>query len=220
MLDVSDRGPAEAETVNGFDDDDGCPDEAPIDDTDGDGFKDDIDRCPYDAEDLDGFQDSDGCPEADNDNDGVPDEQDQCPDLREIINGVEDDDGCPDEGRVVVEKAQIRILEKIYFDFGKATIQARSDSLIAEIGAVIVANPDLRRIRIEGHTDSVGSDIANLKLSQARADAVKAALVAKGVSASVLDAVGFGEMRPVASNETDDGRAKNRRVEFIIVERD
>ncbi len=220
VADVDDRCPDEAETMNGFDDDDGCPDEAPIDDTDGDGFKDDIDRCPYDAEDLDGFQDSDGCPEEDNDNDGVPDDRDQCPELREIINGVEDDDGCPDEGRVVVEKAQIRILEKIYFDFGKATIQARSDSLIAEIGAVIVANPDLRKIRIEGHTDSVGSDIANLKLSQARADAVKAALASKGVSTSVLDAVGFGEMRPVASNETDDGRAKNRRVEFIIVERD
>lgn len=219
VADVDDRCPDEAETVNDYMDDDGCPDDKPIDDTDGDGYKDDIDRCPYDAEDFDDFEDEDGCPEKDNDNDGVLDEDDQCPLVREIINGVEDTDGCPDEGRVVVDKSSIKITERIYFDFGKATIQARSTSLIDEIAAVIKGNPDLKKIRVEGHTDNVGSDVANLKLSQGRADAVKAALIQRGIEASRLDAVGFGEMRPIDSNDNEQGRQNNRRVEFIIVER-
>ncbi len=220
IADVDDRCPDEAETINDFDDEDGCPDDKPIDDTDGDGYKDDIDRCPYDAEDLDGFEDEDGCPEKDNDNDGVLDVDDECPLVREIVNGVDDDDGCPDEGRVVVDKGSIKITERIYFDFGKASIQTRSESLIDEIAAVITGNPDLKKIRVEGHTDNVGSDVNNLKLSQGRADAVKAALAARGVEASRLDAVGFGEMRPIESNDTEEGRQNNRRVEFIIVDRD
>ena len=218
--DASDRCPNEAETVNDFQDDDGCPDDKPINDTDGDGYMDDIDRCPYDAEDIDGFQDADGCPDPDNDNDGIPDTEDRCPDVREVMNGVDDDDGCPDEGRVVVEKESIRINDVIYFDFGKASIQPRSYSLLDEIGAVVKDHTELRKIRIEGHTDSVGDDISNLKLSQARADAVKAALIQRGIEANRLDAAGFGEMRPIASNDDEEGRSKNRRVEFIIVERD
>ena len=217
--DINDRCPDEAETVNDYMDDDGCPDDKPIDDTDGDGYKDDIDRCPYDAEDFDQFEDEDGCPEKDNDNDGILDEDDQCPLVREIINGVEDSDGCPDEGRVVVDKSSIKIADRIYFDFGKTSIQAVSTSLIDEIAAVIVGNPDLKKIRVEGHTDNVGSDVNNLKLSQGRADSVKAALIARGVDASRLDAVGFGEMRPIDSNDNEEGRQNNRRVEFIIVER-
>lgn len=219
VLDVADRCPNEAENANGYMDEDGCPDEAPLTDTDGDGYNDDVDRCPYDAEDLDGFQDEDGCPDADNDNDGVADADDQCPDQREVFNGVDDDDGCPDEGRVVIDKESIKIMDKIYFDTGKATIQAKSGSLLDEIAAVIKGNPDLLKIRIEGHTDSVGSDITNLRLSQARADSVKAALSQRGVEAGRLDAAGFGEMRPIAGNDNEKGRAQNRRVEFIIVDR-
>ena len=97
-------------------------------------------------------------------------------------------------------------------------IQERSFSLIDEIAETVAANPQLKKIRIEGHTDAVGSDVANLKLSQARADSVVDAISARGVEASRLDAVGFGEMRPLETNDTDDGRAANRRVEFIIVD--
>ena len=220
ILDVADRCPNDPETANGYMDDDGCPDEAPIDDTDGDGYRDDVDRCPYDAEDFDQFQDEDGCPDLDNDNDGISDKDDQCPTVREVFNGVEDEDGCPDEGRVVVESGSIRILEKIYFEFGKATIQERSSSLIEEIAATIDSHPELLKIRVEGHTDSVGGDMNNLRLSQSRADAVVEALVQRGIDRSRLDGVGFGEMRPIGTNDTEEGRAENRRVEFIIVDRE
>jgi outer membrane protein OmpA-like peptidoglycan-associated protein len=218
--DASDRCPNEAENYNGHSDEDGCPDDKPIDDTDGDGYKDDVDRCPYDAEDFDKFQDEDGCPETDNDNDGVLDADDQCPNSREIINGVEDDDGCPDEGRVIVDSQSIRITETIFFDTGKATIQSRSSSLVDEIAQVLLSHAEIKRVRIEGHTDSTGGDSANLKLSAARADAVRSALITRKVDASRLDARGFGEMYPIATNDNETGRAKNRRVEFIIVERD
>ena len=220
ILDVADRCPDEAETNNGYMDEDGCPDEKPVEDTDGDGYKNDVDHCPYDAEDFDSFQDEDGCPETDNDNDGVVDHMDQCPLDREVYNGIEDEDGCPDEGRVVVEKDFIKIRDRIYFEFAKARIQERSQSLLDEIAATIAAHPEILVIRIEGHTDDVGADVTNLKLSQSRADAVMKALVFRGIAENRLDAVGFGEMRPISSNANDDGRAENRRVEFIIVDRE
>ena len=220
ILDVADRCVNDPENANGYQDDDGCPDEPPKEDTDGDGYKDDIDRCPYDAEDFDGFQDEDGCPELDNDSDGINDSVDQCPLDREIINGIDDTDGCPDEGRVVVEAERIQILDKIYFDTGKATIKSVSFSLLDEIAAVIQANPQIKRIRIEGHTDSDGGDVYNLKLSQSRAESVRTALVERGVSTDRMLPVGFGEQQPVTENDTEDGKARNRRVEFIILERE
>ena len=198
------RCPANPETVNGYQDEDGCPDEKPVDDTDGDGYKDDVDRCPYDAEDFDNYEDADGCPEPDNDTDGILDVDDACPLEREIYNGVDDEDGCPDEGRVVVESSQIKILEKIYFDFNQATIQTRSFSLLDEIAATIVAHPSLLKIRVEGHTDNVGGDETNRNLSQERALAVMNYLIASGVEANRLDARGFGEDYPIDSNETDE----------------
>lgn len=92
--DAEDKCPDAAEDVDGFQDDDGCPDP----DNDGDGIGDADDRCPNEAEDRDDRDDADGCPDPDDDRDGVPDEADRCPDARETINGVEDDDGCPDRG--------------------------------------------------------------------------------------------------------------------------
>jgi outer membrane protein OmpA-like peptidoglycan-associated protein len=243
VSDGRDKCPNDPEDIDNFQDEDGCPDA----DNDADGREDAIDKCPNDPEDDDGFMDNDGCPEPDNDKDGVLDADDQCPneagspdmagcpnrdtdgdgigdDLdrcpydAEDVDGDRDEDGCPDEGRVQVEKGFIRINDLIYFDFNKFTIQERSNSLIDEIAMVIQANPQLLRIRIEGHTDDVGSDIANLKLSQGRAESVKAALVARGVDAGRLDAAGFGEMRPKVPNDTEANRAENRRVEFIIVD--
>jgi outer membrane protein OmpA-like peptidoglycan-associated protein len=192
ILDVSDRCPNEPESNNGYQDEDGCPDTVPVLDTDGDGYNDDVDRCPYDAEDFDGVEDEDGCPDKD-----------------VVI-----------EKRVVIEKNFIKITEKIYFEFGKADIQERSFSLVDEIAEIVLENPQLKKIRIEGHTDDVGSDVANLRLSQARADSVVRAISDRGVKSYRLDAVGFGEMRPIDANETDDGRAANRRVEFIIVDQE
>jgi outer membrane protein OmpA-like peptidoglycan-associated protein len=217
ILDVADRCPDEAETENGYQDEDGCPDEAPAADTDGDGYDDDVDRCPYDAEDFDNFEDEDGCPEADNDGDGLEDIVDQCPMVREVYNGVDDTDGCPDEGRVVIENNFIRILDKIYFEFGRAEIQEVSFSLLDELAATILANPQILKIRVEGHTDNVGDELYNLKLSQSRARAVVDALVSRDIAEARLTSAGFGEQQPIVDNDTEESRARNRRVEFIIV---
>jgi outer membrane protein OmpA-like peptidoglycan-associated protein len=218
--DMNDHCPLDPESMNGHADLDGCPDEAPTGNSDGDAFMDDVDRCPYDAEDVDGYADDDGCPDPDNDNDGILDTLDRCPNQREIFNGVDDEDGCPEDQRVVVEKDKIRITEVIYFDTGKATIQSRSHSLLDEIAATIQANPNIKKIRIEGHTDAQGNDSANLKLSQARAESVRVYLIRKGVAAERLDARGFGESYPIASNDTEAGRSQNRRVEFMITDKD
>ncbi len=221
ILDRKDACPNIAETVNGFDDTDGCPDEKPYSDRDGDGVEDEVDNCPDDPEDVDTWQDTDGCPDPDNDQDGIFDTMDQCPFDPETANGYLDEDGCPDDApaRVVVERNRIRIDDRIYFEVDKAVIQPLSFELLNEIVAAIAENPDVTRIRVEGHTDSDGPDGYNQRLSQARAEAVVAFLVAAGIEASRLESVGVGEASPIDTNKTPEGRQRNRRVEFDIVER-
>ncbi len=221
LTDDVDRCPDDAEDLDEFQDSDGCPDV----DNDKDNIMDVADRCPNQPETANGYKDEDGCPDDapvdDTDGDGYKDDVDRCPYDAEDFDGVEDEDGCPDEERrVIVENDFIRITERIYFDTGKTTIQDRSMSLIEEIAKTIVDNPHLKKIRVEGHTDSVGSETGNLKLSQGRANAVSDALSSRGVEKSRLDAVGFGEIRPIETNDTDEGRQANRRVEFIIVEQE
>jgi len=196
---------------------DGCPDN----DLDGDQIPNDRDKCPEDPEDYDGFEDSDGCPDIDNDGDGILDSADSCPDSPETFNGIVDDDGCPElEGqRVIVTKKKIEILEKVYFATGKATILPKSFPVLDEVAEAMRRNPDIRKLRIEGHTDSVGSAKYNLRLSQQRAEAVQTYLSDKGVNASRVVAVGYGEDKPIDSNDTAEGRGRNRRVEFVILER-
>ncbi len=117
---------------------------------------------------------------------------------------------------VKVAEGAIEIGENVYFDSGAATIQERSNPLLDEIARVLGEHPELLRISIEGHTDASGNASDNLKLSQERAQAVMDYLVAKGVEAKRLRAKGFGQSKPIADNETDEGKAANRRVEFII----
>jgi outer membrane protein OmpA-like peptidoglycan-associated protein len=219
-LDAEDKCPNEPENYNQWEDADGCPDTIP--DTDGDGLLDPQDKCPHDAEDKDGFEDADGCPDLDNDKDGIPDTADKCPMDPETINGFEDEDGCPDQGptRVRVTREKIEILDKVYFETNKAIIKPISYSLLDQVALVIKAHPYIKKIRVEGHTDSVGNDAYNLKLSQARAESVQAYLINKGVDASRLEATGYGETKPVDTNNTAEGRANNRRVEFTILEQE
>lgn len=210
------------------DEDDACPEQAgpianmgcPWGDTDGDGLLDNVDRCPKEKEDLDGFEDDDGCPDLDNDKDGVPDDKDKCPDEPETINGYKDEDGCPDKGKVVVivRKEKIEILEKVYFATGKAIIMRQSFSLLNQVAQVIRAHEDIKKIQVEGHTDSQGGDKPNQRLSQRRADAVRLYLIGRGVRPERLVALGYGEEKPIASNNTAAGREQNRRVEFVILE--
>lgn len=123
--------------------------------------------------------------------------------------------------RVVVEENRIVINEKIEFDFNKATIRAESDNLMAEIIAVIKEHPHIKKIAIEGHTSSEGSDKYNMKLSDKRAKAVMDYLVTKGgLDKAMFTAKGFGESKPISDESTEDGKEKNRRVEFNITEQD
>ncbi len=219
LLDPDDKCPNEPENRNNYQDSDGCPDEIP--DTDGDGLLDPDDKCPQNPEDKDGFQDEDGCPDPDNDADGILDVNDKCPIDPETVNGYEDGDGCPDERPtpqlVVVTKEKIEILQKVFFFTNKSTIKRESYPVLDQVAEVMIGNPAIARVRVEGHTDSRGRDAYNMKLSQGRADSVKAYLVKKGVDPARLDAVGYGETLPIADNNTTEGRAENRRVEFTIL---
>jgi OOP family OmpA-OmpF porin len=187
-------------------------------DGDHDGVPDAEDRCPNEAEDRDRVQDRDGCPEDDGDSDGIPDEEDRCPSQKETINGFEDEDGCPDEGpaKVIVEKGQIRILETVKFKTGSAELEPESYSILNQVALTMKANRQIKRVRVEGHTDETGTRDRNMKLSQERADSVRDYLVKRGVKSDRLSAQGFGPDRPLSKGNDPDALAKNRRVEFIV----
>ena len=183
-------------------------------DSDGDGIVDKDDAAPEEPEDEDGFQDGDGSPEADNDGDGIPDEEDECPELA----GERDREGCPARTYVRIEEGQVYIFGKVRFRIGSDEIDERSEPLLDQVAQALHANPQVRKVRIEGHTDNVGDKKLNQKLSQDRAAAVRKALIARGIDAGRLDARGYGDAKPTAPNRTKAGRTKNRRVEFIIEE--
>lgn len=126
----------------------------------------------------------------------------------------------PQPKRVEVTADKIVINEKIQFDVDKTTIKPESNGLLDEITAVIKDNPQIKKIAIEGHTDGDGSDKYNLKLSDGRAKAVMEYLTSHGVEAGRLSAKGYGESKPIGSNETPEGKEANRRVEFLITEQD
>lgn len=213
---VRDRCPEDAEDYDGVKDEDGCPEL----DNDGDGLADDKDACRNDAEDVDAYRDEDGCPDPDNDLDGIADASDRCPLQKEIINGVDDDDGCPDEGRqlIYVGAKNIAITDKLFFANDRAEILPRSEELLAQLATTLIRMPWLKKVRIEGHTDDQGTSEKNIDLSQRRAESVRTALVARGVAAERFEAKGYGEEHPIDTNRTLEGRANNRRVEFVIVE--
>jgi OOP family OmpA-OmpF porin len=147
-------------------------------------------------------------PNPDLDGDGVPNERDKCPNTRP--GAVVDLDGC--EVEAVIE------LEGVYFDFDKATIKPEGMAVLDQAAALLQKHERVV-VEVAGHTDSVGSDAYNQGLSERRANAVKDYLTSKGVTATRLTARGYGEAQPVASNDTDEGRAENRRVELIVLDR-
>ena len=122
--------------------------------------------------------------------------------------------------RVEVRDNKIEIHEKIQFDFDKATIKPASFDLMNEIASVIAKNPQIKRLRIEGHASSEGDAKHNKTLSDGRAHAVMKYLTDHGIPPLELVAAGYGSDRPIADNTTEDGREKNRRVEFVILEQD
>ncbi len=147
-------------------------------------------------------------PNPDLDGDGVLNERDKCPNTRP--GAVVDLDGC--EVEAVIE------LEGVNFDFDKATLKPETKVILNE-AAALLSKHERVVVEVAGHTDSRGTEKYNQGLSERRANAVKDYLTGKGVKASRLTARGYGESRPVASNDTDEGRAENRRVELILLDR-
>jgi len=194
------------------DKDDACPDTAGLaafqgcPDTDGDGLADKDDKCPTVA----GPKSNGGCPVLDADKDGVPDLEDDCP----TVAGPASNKGCPEVTPEVIESLKIQA-RSVFFNTGKSTFKVGDAATIASLDAMreILRNYPNAKFSIEGHTDSDGSNALNQKLSEDRANAVRNALIEKGVKADNLTAVGFGESKPVSTNKTKTGKAQNRRTE-------
>ncbi|MCA9543401.1 MAG: OmpA family protein, partial [Myxococcales bacterium] len=216
LLDEVDKCPDDPEDKDGFQDEDGCPDP----DNDQDQILDVDDKCPLEPEDKDGFQDVDGCPDPDNDGDKILDVNDRCPMDPETVNGMDDEDGCPDNQRIIVTCDRLEIDGKIFFATAKAEIRPQSFELLDDIAKTLREHPDIKRVRIEGHTDSRGSADYNRELSASRAASVLTFLQEKGVGGERMTSEGFGEDQPIAGNDTPEGMARNRRVEFVILERE
>jgi OmpA-OmpF porin, OOP family len=179
-------------------------------DDDGDGVPNAKDRCPKEP----GPAELDGCP--DRDGDGIPDWEDKCPDEP----GPAENAGCPlpdSEPLVELQSKRLSLSDSIHFDTGRDTIKPESFRVLDQVAALINQHAELKRIRVEGHTDNVGSAAYNKDLSGRRATSVMRHLVARGVASARLEAAGYGFDKPIASNETALGRARNRRVEFTIV---
>ena len=233
IVDDKDKCPNEAEDKDNFQDEDGCPDP----DNDGDNISDTLDRCPTEAEDMDGFEDDDGCPDADNDVDKICDPWvsekglhpkyaeickgiDKCPTEPETRNSFEDDDGCPDQA-VKVDKKEVIILQQVLFYYDKTRIKEESFPLLDEVVTVLKEHPELRKLRVEGHTDERGNPAYNLKLSGGRAKAVVDYLIEHGVEGKRLISKGYGKRKPVVKNaKTDAEHLANRRVQFVILKKD
>ncbi|MEZ4265362.1 MAG: OmpA family protein [Myxococcota bacterium] len=213
ILDVNDQCPNDPEDPDGYEDADGCPDP----DNDGDGILDVNDKCPLQPEDKDGWEDEDGCPDPDNDGDGILDLADKCPNEPETRNGYQDDDGCPDKYLVELKDNAIKLYEMVYFDTNKATIKEVSWPLLRAVASIMTQYPEIEKVRVEGHTDDVGSDKYNLKLSDRRAASVREFLIKEGIAAERMESQGFGEERPAVPGTTAEARATNRRVEIIVL---
>jgi OmpA-OmpF porin, OOP family len=193
--------------------DDGCPDL----DRDDDGILDKDDKCPDNPEDKDGIEDEDGCPEEDADKDGVLDIEDACPIVPGVKNKDPEKNGCPAEKKkIVVGKNEIKLLEPIQFEYNKATILKVSFELLDEV-VELMKERDSLRLGVYGHTDNQGGVDYNKRLSEQRAASVVKYLVGKGIAENRLESAGYGMERPMMDNGTEEGRAKNRRVEFKIL---
>ena len=184
----------------------GTPEGAPVDetgcaiDTDHDGIPDYRDTCYQ----LPGDEEHEGCP-ADTDGDGFHNDIDSCP-LEPAPDSV---DGCP------VEQASM-FIESIHFDFDSAVIKPVSKAVLDARAVPIMRNNPGIKVRVEGHTDSLGPEWYNQLLSLRRAESVRDYLVSQGINETRLSIAGYGETSPIDGNDTRAGRSNNRRVEFVI----
>ena len=178
-------------------------------DFDGDGFADPRDRCPREV-----GGEPHGCPPPDSDSDKIRDPDDRCPGEAELVNGFADADGCPDE--IPKDLAQLTGALKGLVFAADDTLKPRSNAALDRVAAALATYPDVR-LEIVAHSDNVGDSVLAKDKSRARAEAVKAYLVGKGVDAARLETRGAGSDEPIDSNKTASGRARNRRVELGLL---
>ena len=171
----------------------------PVMDSDGDGVTDDLDRCPNTPKGV--KVDAHGCP-LDSDNDGVADYLDKCPNTP--------------KGATVDARGCWTYAAKVMFDINSAEIKSEAYPMLDEAILILEKNPEMK-VEIDGHTDNTGSAAYNMNLSERRAKSVMKYFVDKGVEAERLTTKGFGLTKPAASNDTKEGRTKNRRVELTPV---
>ena len=179
----------------------GCPD------ADGDGITDKDDKCPTVA----GPKENAGCPWPDTDGDSVLDKDDECP----TVAGPASNKGCPEVTAEALNNINVEA-RSIFFNSGKSTFKSTDVPVRLDAITNILKEYPNAKFSIQGHTDSDGSDAFNQKLSEDRANAVQSALVQRGIKASNLSTIGFGESKPIASNKTAAGKAKNRRTEVVV----
>jgi len=199
-------------------------------DSDGDGVADYLDKCPDTPRGV--KVDKVGCP-LDSDGDGVADYLDKCPDTPKGVkvdkvgcpldsdgDGVADYmDQCPNTLKgATVNSVGCWVVKGLTFDYNKSDIKPEFFGALDQNVKVMKENPTVK-VELHGHTDSIGSDAYNQALSERRANAVREYLVSHGIDSGRVTSKGMGEKDPIASNETPEGRAKNRRVEFTIISR-
>jgi OOP family OmpA-OmpF porin len=199
----------------------GCPELPP--DADLDSIPDPFDACPTVAGIPTGVRSTHGCPRPkDRDHDGIADPADACPDLAGVPSADARRHGCPPEPtpppKAALAERQIVISQQVQFETGTATLRPESDSVLEEVAALLRAHPEITRLEVQGHTDDTGSAELNRRLGTDRAAAVVAWLVAHGIESRRLVPRGHAAGRPIAENTTEEGRAKNRRVEFHLLE--
>ncbi len=185
----------------------GCPS-----DRDNDGIPDANDACPDMAGEASSDPLKNGCP-ADRDGDGVYDREDACPDAQGPADPDPKHNGCP---LARIEDNQIKIIEQVQFKTNSAELLRDSDTTLLAVATILKAHPELAKIRIEGHSDNRGDEKHNRDLSYRRARAVEDWLVKFGIERKRFESLGYGTSRPIAPNNTEEGRETNRRVEFHI----
>jgi outer membrane protein OmpA-like peptidoglycan-associated protein len=189
----------------------GCP----LNDQDGDGILDQDDACPSEKGVRTFDPKTNGCPRRDRDKDGVFDDEDACPDEPGPADTDPKKNGCP---KAVVKENRIEINDQVRFKTNSAEILPGKESqdVLAAVAKILKDHPEIKSVRVEGHTDSRGNADHNRTLSGARAASVVKWLVKNGIDAGRLSSYGFGSDRPIADNGTEEGRQTNRRVEFHI----
>jgi OmpA-OmpF porin, OOP family len=191
----------------------GCP--LPKD-RDGDGIIDPDDACPDEPGVKTDDPKTNGCPPPkDRDGDGIIDPEDACPDAAGPKNDDPKKNGCP---VAHVEKGQIVIREQVQFAYNSAEILKASDFILEAVQKILEENPEIAKVEVQGHTDNKGGDAYNKKLSERRAASVVKWLVKHKVDKKRLTSVGFGKEKPLDTNDTEEGRTNNRRVEFHIMD--